>query len=651
MSLHHRDSLTLIPHHLFNQAQLRPHSPSYYVHHQEQWVPTSWEKYTQQVTAVGCALLKIGVQAEDRICILGFNRPEWTITALAAQCIGAIPTGIYTTCSVQEIYYILSHSDAKVVIVEYIQHWFILHQIRPYLPNLKKIVLMEGAWDLSPDHPSFCNQEAPLPPLFFTHPPFKDIFEPLEQKPWAWSELCLHASSDPDTFSWSTFITHAVDEEFTSLFNQNLSNLKGDQTASLIYTSGTTGPPKAVMLTHNNLAWIVYAGQHNFGFTHQDCVISYLPLSHIAEQLFSLYGPVSVGFSVYFARSIDLLLEDLKSVRPTLFFAVPRVWEKMYQGLSNRLTHLTGFKKRVIPQLQKIALKSNVLKNQNKSIPFSIRLRYALAQHLFGRVKAALGLDRTRVCLTGAAPIRDDILSFFASLDLRIFEVYGQSEGCGLTSFNHPNYTQFGTVGRPLSGSDVFLADDGEICVKGPHIFKGYFKDLPATQAVLTQEGVLKSGDLGVFNQAGYLKIIGRKKEIIITSGGKNIAPKPIENAVCSNPLISQAVVIGDQRKYLSVLITLNPDRLKEWISTHTTEGTDPISIEDAPTHPNLLQAISNQVNAVNLHLAQVEKIKKFTVLPQEFSIENGELTPTLKLKKALILKRYHQEIDLMYLS
>jgi long-chain acyl-CoA synthetase len=398
------------------------------------------------------------------------------------------------------------------------------------------------------------------------------------------------------------------------------------------------------MLTHENLAWTAGAAMDLVRLTPEDSSLSYLPLSHIAEQMFSIHAPISIGSKVYFAESIDDVPENLKEVQPTVFFGVPRIWEKFYSAVNAKLSAATGVKAKLVSFAMRNASKVAELRNQGRDPGLLLNARYALGKKLvLDKVKPALGMGRARICVSGAAPVSADILRFFAGLDLIILEVYGQSEDTGPTTFNRPGATRYGTVGPRIPGIDVKIAEDGEILVKGPNVFKGYYKDEAATSDALT-DGWLHSGDLGEFDEDGFLSITGRKKDIIITAGGKNIAPKNIESALKSHDVVGEAVVIGDRRKFLSALISLDPDGSERFAAQHG------VSVEGLHESTTLTAELQTHIeDVVNPLFARVEHVRKFTVLSEPFSIERGDLTPTLKIKRSKVNENYAEVIDSMY--
>jgi long-chain acyl-CoA synthetase len=590
-----RMAIETVPHLFFKQAKARPDAPAYYVKANGRWTPTSWAGYAGEVKSAARTLIALGLGPGDTVCILGFNRPEWVVMDLATMTIGGAPAGIYTTCSPSEVQYIVHHAESKVVLVENAHQWQKIEKELDRLPHLRHVVLMKGA----------------------------------------------PAIEHPLVLSWEAFLEkgEGVDE---ARVDERLAALEPGGLATLIYTSGTTGPPKGVMLSHENLAWTAGLGIRMNKVTPADVALSYLPLSHIAEQTLTIHGACSAGVTVYFAESLDKLADNLKEVEPTVFFGVPRIWEKFYAGIQQKLAVAPPAKKRIADTARKIGLRYNLAKNEGKTPNLLLEQAHKAADKLvFSKLKAAIGFRRARVCISGAAPIAPEVLEFFTSLDIRIQEVYGQSEGTGPTSYNVDGKTRLGSVGPPLPGVAVMIADDGEILLKGPNVFLGYYKEPAATAEALVHGG-LHSGDLGKIDEDGYLWITGRKKEIIITAGGKNIAPKNIEGALKSHPLISEAVVIGDRRKYLTALITLDPEAAARFMQERGLQG--------APHESPAVRAqLQDAVDEVNRELAQVETVKKFHILSRPFGVDTGELTPTLKIKRAVVYRHFAVEIEAMY--
>jgi long-chain acyl-CoA synthetase len=583
-----------IPHRLLAQASQRPTAIAYQHKTDGRWQATTWRELADQVRTAARALIALGVPRGGKVSILGFNRPEWVIFDHAAMMVGGAPAGIYTTSSPEEVQYIIHHSESRVVLVENEAQLAKVKLVRGQLPLLSTIVVMRGGV----------------------------------------------AASDGDVLTWEDFLARAGQSSEAAL-DERLDAIEQEDLATLIYTSGTTGPPKGVMLSHHNLAWTSRT-LIELGGGHPDEVsLSYLPLSHIAEQMGTIHMPATVGSTVYYAESLEKIADNLKECRPTVFFGVPRIWEKFHAVLAGKLGEATGVKRRLVEWSREVCTEVNARRDRGDPLPRWLELQYRLANRLvIGKIKAALGLDRAHLLLSGAAPIAPDVLQFFAGLDLPIREIYGQSEDTGPTAYNLRGRTKIGTVGAPLPGLQVKLADDGEILVKGPNVFLGYFKDPEATAETLV-DGWMCSGDLGAFDRDGFLTITGRKKEIIITAGGKNIAPKNIEAAIKQLAVVGEAVVIGDRRKYLTALITLDEAAAKKLAPE--AEGAA------LAAAPEVRAAIQAQIDRINETLARVEQVKKFAVLPRPFGIDSGELTPTLKIKRKVIAEKYAAEIEALY--
>jgi len=589
-----------IPKRLLAQAKKYGDTPALHTKKGDSWEATSWAQYAQRVRSVAKSLISMGFEPGDTTSILGFNTEDWVVFDLGTMMAGGACAGIYTTCSPTEVQYIVSHSEAKVVLVRNKMQWDKVDAERSNLPNVQKVVMMRGG----------------------------------------------EAVDDDLLLSWDDFIALGKDVE-DSKVDERIEALTEDQVATFIYTSGTTGPPKAVMLSHQNLAWTASSAVNDLAqLTDQDTTLSYLPLSHIAEQMFTIHAPITSGCKVYFAESIPNMPDNLKEVQPTVLFGVPRIWEKFHAKVGAKMSEATGLKKSIADWAFAVGRDVSAVKNKGGTLGGMLGLKYSIADSLvFSKAKPAMGLGKARICVTGAAPISREVLEFFTGLDLVIHEVYGQSEDTGPTSFNIIGDTRFGTVGKPLPGTEVKIAEDGEILVKGPHVFLGYYKDEAATAETL-KDGWLQTGDLGEFDPDGFLKITGRKKEIIITAGGKNIAPKNIEAALKDCDLVSQSVVIGDARKFLSALITLSPedDATREFANKHG------LKLDEMHSSPVVVEYVQKHIDEhVNPQFARVEHIRKFTILPRDFTIDDNELTPTLKIKRKNVNKNWSAEIEAMY--
>ncbi|MBM4374853.1 MAG: long-chain fatty acid--CoA ligase [Deltaproteobacteria bacterium] len=595
-----------IVHRFLKQSELRPLAPAYHVKSGGAYRATSWRDYVTEVKTAARALLALGIGERHRdasllapscVCLLGFNRPEWAIVDLATMAVGGAPAGIYTTSSPSEVAYIVRHTAAKVVLVEDAAQWRKLAAERDTLPDLRHVVTMRGCERID----------------------------------------------DPMVLSWEDFLARAAATSEATL-QAHVDALDPARLGTLIYTSGTTGPPKGVMLSHANLAWTAKTAADILpNASAADTTLSYLPLSHIAEQVFSLHLPATLGSQVYYAEALDRVPDNLKEVQPTIFFGVPRIWEKLHEKVAAKLAGASGIKRRVVELALSTGREVAELESRGARPSGLLALRYAYFQgKIYRPAKEAMGLARAKMCVSGAAPISPEILRFLAGLDLVIREVYGQSEDTGPTSFNVPGRTRFGSVGPIVPGVEVSVADDEEILVRGPNVFLGYFKEPEATAEALV-DGWLRSGDLGRIDAEGFLHITGRKKDLLITAGGKNIAPKNIEAALKLEPLVAEAVVVGDRRKFLTALLSLNPEAADAFAKE---AGLDASRVHDSPS---LLTRLQAHVDRVNQDLARVEQVKKFTVVRRPFSIEGGELTPTLKVRRSKVNEHYAADIEAMY--
>lgn len=575
-------------------AAARGDQPALYSRRGGRWEPTTWREYREQVRLAGRALISLGVKPGEHVTIIGFNCAEWFIADIGAIAAGAIPAGIYTTNTAEQCQYIAEHCEARVAFVENAEQLAKFRAVRDALPNLVQIVMMHG----DPD--------------------------------------------DDSAISWRQFLSlgASVPEERLS---ERIAQQSADDTCTLIYTSGTTGVPKAVMLTHTNITWVLEAATKLIGIQPGEVIVSYLPLSHVAEQLFSLHTNTVLGTTIWFAESLDNLGDALKAARPHLFLAVPRVWEKMQGKIEAVGAKNPPLKKKIAAWARKIGLAAGYADQQGAPKPAF----HGLANKLvFSKVRANLGMDRTRLAITGAAPISKRTLDFFLSLGVPICEIYGMSETTAIGTVSHAEKYRTGKAGYILPGAELKLAADGEICMRGPHIFKGYYKDPAATAETIDADGWLHSGDIGELDADGFLQITDRKKELIITAGGENIAPALVEGQIKSISVVSQAVVIGDRRRYLSVLLTLDPDKLP---AVATLAGSSARNPQEAAADARFSEYLQREIDAVNQRLARVQTVKKFAVLPNDLTIEGGELTPTMKMKRKVISEKYASVIEQLY--
>ncbi|MCP3951977.1 MAG: AMP-binding protein [Desulfobacterales bacterium] len=560
------------------------------------WQDTTWQQYYDQVRIAARAFMTLGLEQGKAISILGNNCPQWFISDLAGVFAGAVPGGIYTTNSPEQCHYISSHSEANIAVVEDAAQLAKFKEIRDRLPDLKAIVLMNGS--------------------------------DADDQVYAWDDL-------------SQLAEQTSEEDLDARIDAQ----HPDDCCTLIYTSGTTGNPKGVMISHDNICWTVQQLINTVDIDHETQIISYLPLSHIAEQVVSLYAPILSGCTAWFAESLDLLGDNLREVRPTIFVGVPRVWEKIQAKMVAAGAQNSTLKKKIAAWARKKGLAGVYALQEGQPMP---GLHGLAGKLVFSKVREKLGFDRCKLFISTAAPISLDTLEFFHSLDVPITEVYGMSEctGPGTVSMPQPHKFRTKWAGPVLLGAEMSIAEDGEVLMRGRHVFKGYFKNEAATAESIDSDGWLHSGDVGQIDEKGFLQITDRKKELLITAGGENIAPQVLEGQLKAIPAISQVVVIGDRRKYLSAIFALDPEKVVTEAVAAGSAARDSKAASECDTFRAYIQT---QLDGVNATLARVQTIKKFVILPEELSIEGGELTPTMKLKRRIVNEKYAAEIESLY--
>ena len=568
------------------------------------WKDISWNDYYHQARCVGSALMDMGLEPGDCVSIIGDNCPEWVIIDMAVQCVGGTAVGVYSTNAWPQVEYVIGNSDSRFFFVEneeQLDKWL---QFRDNVPHLKKVIV----WDLEG----------------------------------------LRHFEDPMVMTYEEIIEmgRLAVKEAPNRFETRIARVKPEDVSMLIYTSGTTGPPKGAMLTHRNLMWMGQAITTENPMHDEDEVLSFLPLCHVFEQLFSVMGHITHGYTVNFIENLETVTDNMIEVSPTVGYAVPRIWEKYLSAVYIRMSDATWFKKMVFGMALKTGKKRASLMMDFKPVPGLLALFYNLAHFVvFRKLKERLGFDRMRIAYSGAAPISPDVLHFFQSIGVNLVEGYGQTEGTGVTCVSRVGKVKFGTVGPPITGTQIKIAEDGEILVKSPSVFKGYYKN-PEETAKTIQDGWLYSGDVGEIDEDGYLKITDRKKDIIVTAGGKNITPQYIENKLKFSPYINDAVVIGDQRKFISALIMIDEDNVVKFAQDHKVQFS---TYKDLTQSPEINKMIWKEVSDVNDTLARVEQIKKFTILPKKLYEEDGEVTPTMKVKRGYVNEAFGDLIEAMY--
>jgi long-chain acyl-CoA synthetase len=599
--------------------------PSCFYKRDGRWQRMSWTELYDQARRVAHAFHEMGLAPGEVISVLGPTSVPWAAYDLGAQLLGLCSVGIYPHQSVDQVHYLLQHSESRVVLVDSEEELQTVLQAARGVESLRAIV----PWD-------------------------KALFE-------------RHAGDDPRLLSPDHFAAKLLDEE---IIDARLSRIDPEATAMLVYTSGTTGPPKGAMISHRNVLSLLRAEGNNIDYFEDDITLSFLPMAHVAERNLGFYGRINSGMAAAYASSIARLLDELKEVQPTVFGSVPRIFEKAYGRVKGEVARKPAAVQKLFAWAEQTGKQRVRHELDGEPLPLTVELQHNLADLVvFRKVREAFG-GRVRAMFTGAAPIPRDVLEFFWAAGLPVYEVYGMTEATVTTHGNRPGQTRLGTVGRVGQGMQCRLAEDGEVLVRGPRVFQGYFKDPAATAETIDSEGWLHTGDIGTVDTDGFLRITDRKKHLIITAGGKNIAPANIERALkVQSPLISQVHAHGDRRPYVSAIIAPSPLETLEWGSAHgLVTGADlearkaELLANPAARSPALNQAMARvvadsrfrqaflePVKRGNRDLSRVEQVRRFVVLDRDFSQEEGELTPTMKLKRKTVEQKYAPLLDRIY--
>lgn len=568
--------------------------------------PVSHRTLVERVRHVGLGLRALGIPSGSRIAILSENRPEWAISDYACLTAGFVDVPVYGTLPAEQILHILADSGAVAIFVSSAEHARTVASIRPRLDSLRWVIGFDAGGGEGADL----------------------TLAALEAKGAA-----AGGGVDGDS------------RDAAERYRSDALDVSPDQVATIIYTSGTTGEPKGAMLTHGNIASNVAAVTRAIPFRDDDVSLSFLPLSHILERMFD-YLMFAVGVSIAYVESIDTIVDNLGEVRPTIVVSVPRIYEKIYARVLESALSAGGLKKQIFFWARKVGEQWADETLAGRGAGPSLAARYAVARKLvFSKLAERVG-GRMRYFVSGGAPLATEINKFFYAAGLVILEGYGLTETSPVIAVNTPDHFRLGTVGRPIAGVEVRIAEDGEIVVRGPNVMKGYYNRPAETRAVLEPDGWFHTGDIGELDADGYLSITDRKKDIIVTAGGKNIAPQPIENVIKTNKYVTEAVMIGDKRKFPVVLVVPNFENLEKWARYKNVSFS---GRADLITQPMVRTKMEREVIGTLHDLASFETPKKVALLPHEFSIERGELTPTLKVKRRAIDRRYRELIDGLY--
>ncbi|MBP7585814.1 MAG: long-chain fatty acid--CoA ligase [Spirochaetes bacterium] len=569
------------------------------------WEQTTWNQYYERARDVGLGLYELGVRKGDRISLLSENRLEWIYSDMGALGIGAVVVPIYATLSGDEVEYIIGHSDTKVFIVENkTQLEKAVYAKNKGCPELAKVVVIESAG-------------LQLPEYAMT---FEALMELGRKK-------------------------HAADP---ALFEKLADDVTREDVATIVYTSGTTGPPKGAMITHKNIMAqmeALDAVRPKYGFD-TDQTVPFLPLSHVFERIAGHFYGMYVGLTASYAESMDTIVQDIQEKRPTEILAVPRVCEKVYARITMQVREQPAWKQKVFAWGQEVGKKISERREHKRRIPLLLKLKYKIAYAMiFKKLAMALG-GRVRWMTASGAPTAKEIIQFFNGAGIMVVEGYGMTELTAPATMSNLADYRIGSVGKPLPGFEVKLADDGEILAKGDNVIKGYWKQPDVTKESFTADGYFMTGDIGMFDSDGFLYITDRKKDLIITSGGKNVAPQNIENLFKSDPLFSQCIVIGERQKYLTCLLNVDLQVAEKLAQEKGIKVGTPTDLLDSA---DFMKLVDEHVADRNNHLAKYETIKKYRIVRREFSKETGELTATLKVKRKVVHEMYRDLIDGMY--
>ncbi|MBI5251659.1 MAG: AMP-binding protein [Desulfomonile tiedjei] len=568
------------------------------------WREITWRQYLEKTELLCLGLLELGMSGGDHGSILGENCPEWVFADLAFQCLGGVSVGIYPTNSADQVRYILEHSESRFVVISDQEQADKVLAVKDELPLLEKVIVisMKGLRHYND-------------PLIMGYEEVEELGRKARQK-------------DPNRFA------------------ELVESTKPEDIAFIVYTSGTTGPPKGAMISHRNVIHeVVHCLQPILHFSDRDSLLSYLPLCHIFERNLSMALPLVHGYTVNFAESIDTVQQNIQEISPTFFAAVPRILEKLYSGVTIKLGDTTRFKKFAFRLCKPVGKRAAQYKMRKERMPLWLQACYALSYlWTFRALRDKMGLLRCRCLMSGGAPIAPEVLEFFRSLGINTIEMYGLTETCGAVSGPH-QIIKHGSVGEPCRGLELRLGDDGEILVKGDSVFSGYYRDEQSTAETI-KDGWLYSGDIGQLDNDGHLFVVDRKKDIIITSGGKNISPSEIENKIKCSAFVKEAIIIGDGRKYLTALIQIDYENVGNWAQNNRIPYT---TYKSLATNSEIHGLIREEIDKVNQTLANVETVKKFKILEKELDQDDEELTATQKVKRKVIAGRFKKEIDQLY--
>ena len=570
------------------------------------WQRISWNDYWSHVRDFALGLKELGLKdRDDKISILGDNCPEWLYADLAAQASRAIAVGIYPTNVADQVKYILDNSESSFVVCKDQEQVDKILEVQDDLPRLKKIVVIDMKG--------------------------------------------LRKYTDPKIVSFTEVerIGRALHEKSPDLFDGMIEAVEPEDVAIMVYTSGTTGVPKGAMITHLNMISMIGSLSAVLPFNDRDTFVSALPLCHIAERSFSMIFPMYAGCTVNFAESVQTLQEDMREISPTAFLTVPRIWEKMHSNIQIKIKDALFIKRWVYNAFMPVGRRMADCRLEGRSPSLLLRLFNAAGYLLlFRALRNKLGLLNCRFLVSGAAPLSADLMRFYHSIGVQIRECFGMTECSGICCLPEVEGIRIGGVGKPLPGVDIKLAEDGEMLVRADSVFKGYYRRPDLSEEALTEDGWLRTGDVGEWAEDGQLRIVDRKKDLIINAYGKNVAPSEIENKLKFSPYINEAIIVGDGRKYLVALIQLELENVSDWAQDRNLAYTTYKSLAE---NPEVYELIRSEVEKANEKLARVERIRNFAIMTKELDQDDDEVTATMKVRRSVIEKKFKELIDSLY--
>lgn len=565
-----------------------------------EWKSISSGEMISRIESIALGLYSLGFRKGDKAAILAANSPEWTLADAGCQFAGIVDVPIYTTLAVNSIKYILNDSEAKIIFLENRAEYDRIAEILAESGSIEKLIFFDaGDVDL----------------------------------PNALSLSQLEAAGE------------RLEDQRLDLLAELTAAVRADDLATLIYTSGTTGEPKGVILTHSNIISNVIDAGEKYDFSIHDISLSVLPLTHVFERS-AMYLYIFNGMSVFYAESVDKVPENLRDVRPTIFVGVPRIFEKVYAKAKLKAAQTGGLKEKIFDWAIEVAKEFALQNEKHETVSFFLSLKHRVADALvYSKLREFFG-GRLRACITGGAALPDDIFLIFTGAGITIMQGYGLTETSPVITSSNPSEVKLGTVGKPIRNMRVRIAEDGEIEALGPGVMLGYYNKPDATRDAFTDDGWFKTGDIGQIDDEGFLRITDRKKELFKTSGGKYIAPSPIEQMIRSSRFVSQVVLVGNERKFAAALVVPNFEMLESYVKLKGLDARTPAAM---CAHPRIINLIERQIESATQSLARFEKVKKVALLENELSVEGGELTPTLKIKRRVVEEKYRDVIESLY--